>query len=713
MNINGPLFTKSFLGFAAGLLLFSVSTANVLLAQDSLRPVNGHEPESSGQHPQVRWNKLTTIEDLYSAYPERLDFIFEQLELERDGLQPVKEAFEDGNVVKAARHLLDYYKNQNPGKLASREAPPISNKKVPAADSIVQDIITIQGISDRIPRLENGHLDWSHTGPENDREFAWLHNRHPAVGILLQAWLDTGNPVYARHVDNYIQDWIISSWPYPGVKSSTAMWRGLEVSFRVKQWARAFYQLADTDYLTPATRLLILSSIPEHAHYARNFHAQGNWLTMEISGLATAAAYWPEFRESSEWLEYSIDTMTQSMKGQVYPDGVQTELTSSYHHVALYNFELFRNICELTNVSLPESYTATLEDMWNYLAATMRPSGYGLLNNDTDRRYNRDLIQEAAKIYNREDWQYIASNGSSGVEPDAGPSFVFPWAGHLISRSDYGLDAHWSFFDVGPWGSGHQHNDKLHLSVSAYGRDLLVDAGRFAYQGGVAERFRKYALNSQSHNVILIDGKGQGPGPKVTDEPLSDNSYRITEEFDYASASFDNFTDLDGEARHIRSLFYARGKFWIVADHIETDRPREIQALWHWHPESIVEEKDHAVAATNNDRGNLAIIPVGQDWEVDFVKGQDYPDVQGWYSREYNIFEASTAAIYTARIPSSATFVWVLIPSEGALPDVEVEVLSRDVKAVSVRVAVPGEGYWDVTVPFLNASDADMDFVSE
>lgn len=707
---------KTVIGIAVSLCVFAVSSTRAFPARElSLRS----DSSGLGNHGMVEqhrpaWEEVTSIEDLYGAYPERLESVFEHLDLENEGLEKVKQAYDSGNVLRASKYLLDYYENADVKKTVTSDVPPVSHETVPAADSIVEDIITIQGVSDRVPRLASGHLDWDHTGPQDDMEYAWLHNRHGAVSTLLQAWLDTGNPTYARHIDHYIKDWIISSWPYPGVKSATAMWRGLEVSFRVKRWAEAFYQLMDTEYLSPATRLLMLSSLPDHAHYARNFHAQGNWLTMEISGLATVAAYWPEFEASSDWLEYAIGTMIQSMEEQVYPDGVQTELTSSYHQVALSNFNQFMEICDLANVSLPESYTATLEKMWNYLAATMRPDGYGLLNNDADLSYNRDAIQEAAATYHRPDWQHIASNGRSGIKPDHGPSFVFPWAGHLTSRSEYGPDAHWSFFDVGPWGSGHQHNDKLHLSVAAFGRDLLVDAGRFAYRGRVADRFRDYALGSRSHNVVLIDGKGQGPGPRETAKPLPDNRFRMTDEFDYASASFDNFIGLEGEGRHTRSLFYARGAFWIVADHIATDRPREIMALWHWHPEASVQERDHNVVSTDHGRGNLKIIPAGRtDWRVDFVKGQDAPAVQGWYSREYNVYEPNTATIYRARVQSDATFVWVLFPSEEAAPKVAVDVLSRDAHAVDVRVSVPGEGYWDVTVPFLDSAEADMMFVSE
>src|SRR5690606_434884 len=141
--------------------------------------------------------------------------------------------------------------------------------------------------------------------------------------------------------------WVISSLPYPAMKSSTAMWRGLEVALRAKVWVGAFFALVNDDHLSPATQLLMLTSLPEHTHYMRNFHAPaGNWLTMEMSGLAMVATAWPEFKAAREWVAYAKKNMLEGLKDQVYPDGVQKELTSHYHHVALYNFDQFREICE-------------------------------------------------------------------------------------------------------------------------------------------------------------------------------------------------------------------------------------------------------------------------------------------------------------------------------------------------------------------------------
>ncbi len=653
---------------------------------------------------QSDWRKIKTAEEVYTAYPEQIKSIFMNLNLSWPGLEEVKKAWEKKDIPLACKNLLKYYGKSSQ---VQKDLPTATKATLSEADSILQDIFTFQRVTGKVPRQADGHLKWDCMGPESDIEWAWALNRHYPTGNVLSAFFKTGNPKYATYIDSFTKDWIISSWPYPAVKSTTAMWRGLEVSFRVKTWSKVFYELWNTDLISPATKLLILSSIPQHAHYARNFHAQGNWLTMEISGLATAASAWPEFKESPAWMEYAIKTMSASMKEQVYPDGVQTELTSSYHFVALSNFNLFANICQKNNVPLPSYYTKTLENMWNYLALIMRPDGFGALNNDADLINNRENILKEATIYNRPDWIYIASNGKSGSKPAAGPSNFFPYAGQLISRSDYGQDAQWSFFDIGPWGTGHQHNDKLHLSVYAYGRDLLVDGGRFAYRGEVADKFRKYATGSFSHNILLVDGKGQAAGTPSVKEPLSNKLFAISKDFDYGSGTFDKFSGLEGLFTQTRSIVYVRGKFWVVADRLKTDRPRNIETLWHWHPGCKVEIGKSGKVFTTNDRGNLVIIPVeASDWKVSLVKGQEQPTIQGWYSKEYNTFEPNPTAIYSRQLKSDETFVWILWPSEGKTPEIQARILSKDSEFVKIEVTEPGKGSYKIVVPYENSQAA-------
>ena len=241
-------------------------------------------------------------------------------------------------------------------------------------------------------------------------------------------------------------------------------------------------------------------------------------------------------------------------------------------------------------------------------------------------------------------------------------------------------------------------------------RDLLVDGGRFAYRGDLAEKFRAYATGSESHNVLLIDGAGQDAGPRVTTEPLRENTYKITEEFDYAAGSFETFKGNQGAVQHTRAVFYMRSKFWIVLDRVETDRPRKVEALWHWHPDLTVVTQQDGVVSTNVKKGNLRIIPVGKtDWVISHVKGQEQPP-QGWYSEKYNKAEPNVATVYATNIEGASSFVWILQPSSGTSLPLKAEILSQDKEKVRVRLRDEKLNQWEILVPFSNSDLADYTF---
>ncbi|WP_026210486.1 alginate lyase family protein [Flexithrix dorotheae] len=656
---------------------------------------------------QKNWKEIITVEDVCESYPKVMKTMLDQFDLEHKGMEKVKSAYENDNLVEACQNLLDYYKNGNTAAYLRKTQPAVSDRTIAAEDTTLENVFIVQNVRGQVPFGEDGHRDWYYKGPNNDAEWAWLSNRHSQIRSLFNTYFETGNPKYAKYIDEFLRDFIIKSMPYPAKKSGTSIWRGLEVAARAKVWSVIFYGFLNNDNFSPATQLLMLSSLPDHAHYNRQFHAQNNWLTMEISALATVATNFPEYKNSGEWLKYAIATISESMKEQVYGDGTQTELTSHYHNVALRNFELFKKICDQANQPLPPFFNETIEAMFSYIAHVVRPDGFRILNNDGDRGSDRGIIMDGINTYHKKDWEYIITNGKSGEKPKDGPSYFYPWAGHLISRSGFDENAHWSFFDIGPWGSGHQHNDKLHLSISAYGRDLLVDAGRFAYRGETAIKFRPYAKSSAGHNLILIDGKGQAPGPKLAEAPVSKTHYKITDDFDYATNSFSNFQDTKGEIKHQRALFYVRGEFWVVVDRILTDQHRKIDALWHWHPECLVAQ-EHSIVKTNNEKGNLAVIPVGkQKFDLSFIKGQEEPEIQGWYSEEYNIYEPNVASKYSTDIDGNATMVWLLFPSEKETPKIKAKIIQENEEQVNIEVKSAGKK-WQVQIPFFESENAEL-----
>ncbi|MDR1666441.1 MAG: heparinase II/III family protein [Bacteroidales bacterium] len=680
---------------------FSFSSAALQVRHEGL-PVGDTASFGADQ-----WQRIRSVEDVCLLYPERMAAMLQQLRCDAPGMAKVAAAFADKQLTLACEHLLEYYRTaEAPDDLYRRHIwwEVVSPEK--EADLMIRQGIYTENKSHQaaVPRTSDGHLDWNFRGTVGDMEWAWALNRFYHAEILLDAYRKTGNPVYAKAIDLHVKDWIIAGMPYPARKNSTAMWRGLETAQRAEIFTEIFYKSVKSGQLSPASLLLLLSSIPEHAHYLNRFHSAGNWATIEMAALATIAAAFPEWKASGEWIRYAAGVMSAEIEKQVYPDGAQTELSSSYHRVALKNFDHLYRICRRKQIALPENYRSRIEGMWHYLAATMRPNGYGLLNNDSDLEYYRHLVEQAAAEYGREEWKAMAAcENSTGVMP---PSVVFPWAGHFVMRSGYDSTAHWSFFDMGPWGTGHQHNDKLHLSVAAFGNDFLVDAGRFAYQGSLAQRFRQYACSSAAHNLLLIDGCGQAPGIPRAREALTEKYYSIDDRFDYASASFESFDGIEGTCEHTRVVCYLRGQCWIVVDKISSDRNRTVETLWHWHPSCTVTMNAGQTASGNNGNGWLHIIPAGNArLTASMVKGQEQPTVQGWYSKTYNEVESTTTSIYAAQTKNDTVLVWMLYPSKHPSPKLPIKA-HADSLGVTVKFKLPGNASQSLYIPFADSRKA-------
>ncbi|MEX0742381.1 MAG: heparinase II/III family protein, partial [Phycisphaeraceae bacterium] len=659
----------------------------------------------------------TTAQDVCRAYPHRVRSLLAALDMDRPGLEQVKAAAEHNDLPAACTSLIAYYRSANTTSWLRVPTPPSGAARDDAVDPLLEDTFTFQAVTtSRQPRLTTGGLDWQHQGPSDDREWAISLSRHDYFNQLLRAWRQTGNSIYAATFDEHIRDWVVHH-PTPERLVNDYAWVALNPGIRLgASWPQAFFGFQQARAFTPAGRILMLSSIPEQCAYlTRTLRRNHNFAVLQMQGLGLAALAYPEFREAEPWYAFAEKELTRELSAQVYSDGVQKELTSDYHMLALSRFAGFAEQARRAGRTLPPQFDETIERMWTYAAYAMRPNGTLPLNNDSDLSNVSARVLEAAQTYQRDDWRYLATQGREGVAPHGPPSAFFPWGGQLVSRSGWssgGADSggtsggHWSFFDVGPWGAGHQHNDMLHLSIHAFGRDVLVDSGRFAYSGEIARKFRHtYALHSRGHNVVFVDGLGQCSDQREATRPHEVVSVRPG--FDFCRGSFTagysgrphtgwgstNSAEDQREiaAIHARAVVYLRGLGWIVADCVTSDQPRTLMPLWHFHPSCTIATEGTDVVSVDRDQGNLRITPTGEiDWDLRVVKGQEQPYPQGWYSPTYNVVEASPCAEYTATVASGQVFGWLIIPGQGVVPKVMVERLSAPQGVLRLRLTPPG-----------------------
>lgn len=642
---------------------------------------------------------LKTIEDLMEYDEKIVDKLLESLDIKTHDLAKVGKHLRNGEKQQALQELVNYYKSFSLEDRLPASPPDDVHIIDDDPNDLLEGKFSHYEIKYNQPTRASGRLNWGDLGPEHDKEWGYHLNRHFFVIPLLDAYRSTKDEVYAEKCDHLLQDWILTN-PKPFIKSNSVEWRGLEAAIRLLlTWPVAFYGFQKSDSFSDATLLLLLSMVPKHCSYLRWWHNyMGNHLVMQMTGMATAACCFPEFRDSYKWVSYAEKKLRKELlKRQVYPDGVQKECSSHVHMFTLIHFDMFVKILEKIGLSVQPAFSDAVQKMWDYIAYVMRPNGYLPLNNDCWLKNYRYLLERKTKEANHKDWEYIITNGKKGDNPRC-LSVHFPWGGQTVMRNNYSSDAHWSFFDTGPSGISptHLHRDKLHLSIHAFGRDLLVDSGSLHH---IQDKWRNSYFNSSfGHNVVIVDGKGQ-KAPERLRRSKNESNFISTPEYDFAWGKYDGGyaedklgvrvgynNRLKGEIIHERFVVYLRGKFWIVIDHLISDRKRDIKTLWHFHPDCNIESCEQTVRTTDKNKGNLLIKPLNQPDALKVVKGQEKPYIQGWYSQKYNTKQESSCAIYEMQIDGNAINVWLLYPYKNRLPEISVDCSQEDGSLVKIVV---------------------------
>ena len=700
------------------------------------------------------------------------------LNLTAPALAPVAAAAARGDHGAACEALADYYMTSGTAPWFRPASTPTPSSRVVggATDEMVfHDIFTLAGVtcSAKIPRNADGGLRWIYRGPRNDYEFENCLNRHDAFKDLLAAWLATGNPLYGSYFNALVVDWALHN-PCPGALTASAAppcvpqnvtgtpcawgladvpgtqrcvtgfmespWRSLEMGIRMGgAWPISFFGFQQALEFTTSGRVLMLLAIGEHFQSLavdKTDSGMANWATTQWQGLVTVTVAFPELAHADELRTLALLKLEEQLVLSVYPDGVETEQSSSYDMATAADY--FGTLTMLARAGAPPppmNFSSGVEAMFAYGALSADPSGCLPRNGDSDV-CGRGYTDAVALFFHRPDWTYAATNGLRGSPPDdtTGPSRVWPWSGQVVLRSGWAGNATWAWFDLGSYGSsGHGDRDKLSLNLHARGSMLLVDSGRFAYvgtdlSGVLRHEYQKFA---RAHNTLTFDGCDQLPLPAVATQPLSPDTVRLSKGGDAAWGSMSAYDTacLKGTVTHTRGVWYERaataegeGDFLVVVDGVTSDRGRVVEAFWHAHPNGTITLDGDTLTATVGGAtyafvpttAQACVVPAAAGasgaavWsQASVIKGQVRNDTlshvwQGWFSATYDHAYAAPVAVYSAHADAGRTaYAWLVVPTATRVSCAThtAEVVSVLRTAVVVAVTVAGGARVNITVP--------------
>lgn len=564
---------------------------------------------------------------------------FEALDLDYVGLELVKTCVASSNYSGARKAYIQFLKQRTTPKWYFDWNAPASEKRKKGANIAKSNRYTNNElVSCGIWHQFGKKIDWTLNPTENHyNEWTWQLNRHEFWLSLGYAYWNTGNEKYAKAFVSQLNSWIeqckrpSDDGNYPG-----SPWRTLEAGIRMRYtWPNAFFYFLSSPSFYDESVFRMVKSFYEHALFLYDHRISKQRLSHEMNGLYTVGALFPEFRKAAEWRSVAAEELYREEVDQFYPDGSQKELAPGYHGTNLSCIVSVYKLASLNHYYLPQDYESRLENIYSFYSYLRMPDGKLPAVNDSRWLESSDNLKAALGLFkNRKEFTFLSTGGAKGKKPSY-TSVWMPWAGWYVMRSGWDKDAFYALYEVGPYGTAHQHEDKLSFILVAYGSLLITECGNYAYDNS---QWRKYAISARGHNVARVDGFDQIRAGKknvgVSDAPL-ENRWVSNRKYDIGEGYYTEGFGSNSEVKvtHHRTLKFVKNKYWLLTDEfIPSDDKDHTYEIWfHLNTDKYKVDKDiNVVYSAANSEANIAILRLEECRDIDVIVGQTTPEVQGW-----------------------------------------------------------------------------------
>lgn len=560
-----------------------------------------------------------------------------------------------------------------------------------------------------IPYTFKGEIDWKAI-PNGDEEWCFMLNRHKYWIDLGRAYYLTGNEKYAKGFIAQVNHWINNN-PFDNSLKKYS-WRRIEAGIRCENWIKSFEYIKNSKYVTPQFFEKFLNALYQHGTYLNasfsNFSKTSNWGVIEFHGLFNLALFMNEFKTANQWKSDAIENLKTCISLQILEDGSQWEQSPMYHNEVLHCLMNVNLIAQRKNYTLPQAISTTTKEMALVNVKWQKPNYHQPLLGDSDDTDLRGLLTMASSLFNdpvlksrafdKYDYENFFIMGLENnriyekITP-SNPDFLSVYqqiSGDFYMRSSWKEDAAFTGFHLKKLGCGHGHDNLLHFTLFANGKDYLIDSGRYSY---VNNEWREFFKNNKSHNTLGVDN--------LTNSIYNDSWFNTFEarsqgvftksaiDYDYAEAENTAYKRLVDPVSMKRRMLYLKPNIWFIFDSFSANETHTYSQYFNF-PNDSVQIQDGGLTTTYKEN-NLRIQPIN-NLEI---KLED-----SWWSPEYNLKKQSKRAEIYLNAKGFTSFISLLyFPNQTKLSFKKIAIYDRDdnilsdKEAEAVTVDVDGKTY--------------------
>ncbi len=557
--------------------------------------------------------------------PQAEDFIvpdtatlLSDLKLEKPELATVKAALDKGDVEAAAKAYIAYFRTREieppvaPNWSAMERNPEYNTS---GADAYLAGHLR-DGYS--VYEVPETGIDWQ-KAPLS------CMTRFPIMSPICRAAHHTRDVKYARFIVDHIKGYM-AAYPieefvgkgrqgWRGDYTPALPWHWCMIDMRLSKMAEAVALVRSFPEVTDEELLQILQRMYEETRWLRVYikamvDGRHNGGCSWIGTVLDVCVVLDDFTVSDEWLEYNAQLLDQYIDEAFYPDGMCIELTTGYSLSVAHQTQ--RMAYAMREQAGFEAAKPKLEAMITCMTAFGKPTGRVPSFGDGCGGYATNAAYKPLLDYLDLPWAARMIKGEDGPVP---PFLVWPqpdqeqWCGYYSMRSDWTKDAVFMMIDGGPWGTTHQHGDKLSFVVTAHGADFIIDPTPTRYHNNEPDRFLSRQNNSFLHSNVTVDGVDEYMNcPRETKEPL-ENTWEHGESYSLFAGSY-SFAPVK-QADWERRVLFADKSYWLLQDVITGEQDSaQIEQNFQFEKDTEIEFRENMTVATAPNGARLVLMPL-------------------------------------------------------------------------------------------------------
>lgn len=615
-----------------------------------------------------KMNPLYEKDENESLYKETLDL----LDLNRYG--DVKYYYDRGDYASAIKEYRKLFEkklleNKNlyqdkPEAVTFKTADDlVSYNKITLTNNSAQKVTLYMGVE--------GQYQWIH----DDIAYAQFGTRMEWLNCLINAYEKTGDEkyldkwicVWEDFDDNFIkqyEEYIKNNGPQIGGTNIAFLKIGLlEVGMRVNERLNILTNYGLSKKMNDVLFAKMIKSLTEDLSKMHtgtntpNHFLYGYTALLKAEQIISTAPVKNNLDKFEKVFGEFIDNMYAS-------DGGEQEMSIHYNYDMFSYYDIIKKVYQNSSEQ-PEWFNkldGIAENKIRLLNAVVTPTKHApdlahtYINEDTSTRLRNsmnklDPDEIAQTIYNKV-WL------EGGIEPEF-TSIAFPYTGYYVMRKNWEEISPYIFFTGSRFGAGHVEMNRLSVSYSAFGEDLLISSPSSYSILDEDKPYTHFFESGFGNNTVTVDGLSQRrliesySDFKVPEDGL----WHTSDSFDYADNIYGNGYNtyigtwderkqaLISDVEHKRCVIMDKdNEIAIVADNMLTESKHRYIANWNFSQkfdsaDMITTGENYIMSNENVTGAGIEIYGFSpSETDISIMCGETEGDMyKGWYLSEYGV----------------------------------------------------------------------------